>query len=957
MSVRGKSSVTPSPKRDKAPGLKLALGALPRCYVPAYLVSLAPFDLLPLFNGRAPSSQRTRKSDEQVLTIMASSLATSSAPQWQVDISGLSQLILNVGAHGLKQLALAGVDIHSIGCMLMIAEFTPASPAFRKKITSARNAQRSERLWLYKVVEIGASTNFLADQLLKTRAGENVLALLAATVPVMDEDTCTAALTALFEGANVSLDNIPGISQLRAIRTDLAPLSRKVGFGEKVLNYHKFLWSLQGNHQGTMPIVDPYFAIPLAGDIASIIRMLHKVATNEEPYILICWGLRGAAWITAYASEVLGLPVCALQKDRTPIPVTGAYENAKVLIELPSEESKCSLYLRKDLQDQIELGDEDSGSRRGWSVDCSVFNFLEYHHSEISKSKLMKRLSAFTALETFNLASTLSTWVANSPHSNRAMKEIFPEAAKWGFVSYSEFELQQIQARSLRILRQLGFHSGEFEDYEFMPLNGCPTYIATGQLSDSQPLENQSEPGCDDEVVLSPDVFQYGQYIPYGSHPELTNLDRLRYYIGDPQEQGLYVPSPGPNPNPKPEDNFLNWTEDMQRSLMRTIRIATKFASYLAFSDWDVSLRQMSVKFLRYGETLENITTNRFYEAHIPTAITFCTDGVGTSTLESRLWSLDWVAFELDGFIVYRNTARHQSIHELGGKFLGFSVGKIFYEGNACSKVRSDLAGEQYMSEGTEIPLSKITEYSRTPKYGIDASVRTLLSAIKDTLFVRLEVSLQSGLTFLGDASKVGSSLPYALVSTPCLHGYEQDFESLPIQERENIYFKPWLDMRSTTWMCYLQGIFFDPLVGWNSPNKKDARLRVFYQLVDNRPLQQWLACHWSTIHSPFQVTIIQKDCCFACIMTRIIQLRKAMEASNVPLNSDCLEVYVIPGGIQSQAQPTEEHGAADVSGAHTSVELPIVPQYPPTHLQKGIPPRPSGVPYHAWYEMHMMVD
>jgi hypothetical protein len=127
--------------------------------------------------------------------------------------------------------------------MLMIAEFTPASPAFRKKITTARNAQRSEKLWLYKVVEIGASTNFLADQLLKTRAGENVLALFAATVPVMDEETCTAALVALFEGAKVSLDNIPGLNQLRAIRTDIAPLARKVGFGEKVLNYHKFLCS------------------------------------------------------------------------------------------------------------------------------------------------------------------------------------------------------------------------------------------------------------------------------------------------------------------------------------------------------------------------------------------------------------------------------------------------------------------------------------------------------------------------------------------------------------------------------------------------------------------------------------------------------------------------------------------------------------------------------------------
>jgi hypothetical protein len=131
---------------------------------------------------------------------------------------------------------------------------------------------------------------------LKTRAGENVLALLAATVPVMDEETCTTALTALFEDANISLDNIPGINQLRAIRTDLAPLSRKVGFREKVLNYHKFLWSLQGKsgHQ-TMPEGSPCSAIALATDIATVLRALHKVVSNEDDYIFICWGLCGAA--------------------------------------------------------------------------------------------------------------------------------------------------------------------------------------------------------------------------------------------------------------------------------------------------------------------------------------------------------------------------------------------------------------------------------------------------------------------------------------------------------------------------------------------------------------------------------------------------------------------------------------------------------------------------------------
>lgn len=143
------------------------------------------------------------------------------ALQWQIDIPGLSQMLFSAGAHGLKQLALAGVDPHTIGCMLMIAEYTPSSQDFRTKLSKTREQQRSDRVWLYKLVEIGAGTNFLADQMLRTRAGENVIALLAAVATVMDEQSCTAVLLALFEAAKVSMDNTPGITQLQNIRNSL----------------------------------------------------------------------------------------------------------------------------------------------------------------------------------------------------------------------------------------------------------------------------------------------------------------------------------------------------------------------------------------------------------------------------------------------------------------------------------------------------------------------------------------------------------------------------------------------------------------------------------------------------------------------------------------------------------------------------------------------------------------
>lgn len=880
-------------------------------------------------------------------------MTTSSAPSLQVDLPGLSQLILNVGSHGLKQLAMAGVDIHSIGCMLMIAEYTPASPEFRKKINLARNAQRSERLWLYKVVEIGASTNFLADQLLKTRGGENVLALMAATVPVMDEETCTTALVALFEGAKVSLDNIPGLSQLRSLRTDLAPLSRRVGFGEKVLNYHKFLWSLcHDQHPATMPKDGPYSAIPLAADIASIIRMLHRIVCTEEPYIFICWGFRGAAWITAYASEVLGLKVCAVQNDKTPIPVTGAYEDAKILIELSSTQNKCGLYLKKNLEEQFELSRENVDDRRGWSVDCAVVHFLEYRHSKIGASDSLKRLSAFTAIETLNkvsaLSSSISAWTEN--------RMVFQNANMTGFVTYAESELRHTQARSLRILRQLGFVPGSLDDYLFSESEECPTYICDGHSSDPP----QSSFETDDEVfdydlnrkVKRRELSMYGQYVFPGAAFGVTDTNRIGRYIADPN---IYKMDDVPSGFESGfHNNFIKLRLDKQEEISETVRIASHFASYLAFSDWDVSLRQMSVRFLQYGETQgQHQSESGCFEAHMSSAIPLCADNLDLSTLENKLWSADWVALDLDGIIVHRNTARHYSINELRGKFLGFTAGRIVSDGENCSKVRSDRVGLSYLDSASEVDAQRIEACVPKLKFR-NLSVRTLLSTVKDTLFVRLEGFSDSKLILVGDASRVGQTLPDTLVSVSCPHGYSKktshglddltrDTNTL---QTDRIHMIIASNALATDRIRVIEGLVFDANTFAPSPRRKE-KLHIYYQSVDNSPLGQWLASHWT---SPNQraLTIIQKDCCFGCILQRTRRLYEMIEDSVYPLPAEGLDVCIIPSGEQQPARPQHAISSAGTLPIRASASgAPSPSLHPPRGVQTARSSenllRPSG--------------
>ena len=102
---------------------------------------------------------------------------------------------MGAGAYGLKQLALSGVDIHIIGCMLMVSELIPASQDFRLTLNARREKKRSERQWLYNLVEVGAGSSFLVDHLLKTQAGGNVLALLVSIVPLMSPNACSATLS------------------------------------------------------------------------------------------------------------------------------------------------------------------------------------------------------------------------------------------------------------------------------------------------------------------------------------------------------------------------------------------------------------------------------------------------------------------------------------------------------------------------------------------------------------------------------------------------------------------------------------------------------------------------------------------------------------------------------------------------------------------------------------------
>lgn len=56
----------------------------------------------------------------------------------QLDLAGLSSLLMSVGIAGLQKFALVAVDLHTLLGMGEIAEFCPACPEYRCEINICR---------------------------------------------------------------------------------------------------------------------------------------------------------------------------------------------------------------------------------------------------------------------------------------------------------------------------------------------------------------------------------------------------------------------------------------------------------------------------------------------------------------------------------------------------------------------------------------------------------------------------------------------------------------------------------------------------------------------------------------------------------------------------------------------------------------------------------------------------
>ena len=557
---------------------------------------------------------------------------------WQVDIPGLSQLVLRVGAHGLKQLALSGVDIHTLGCLLMLSELVPASQSFRINLNTRREKQRGQRQWLYNVVEIGAGSSFLVDHLLKTRAGENVLSLMAAIVPLMAPDACVNAVSLLFENADTPLDHTPGIGQIQKVRNALVPFVRHVGFQEKVLQYNEHFKRIAS--EGAMcaankPWTDPYDAIPSEQTLPRIIQLCNEIATSEKSMILYFRGFPGAAWVAAYASIVLGLPVCATDRKGAEVPLSQTYGKSRVVLELGAKENSFQSFTEGKLSDAIQTESLKAESRRSWTIDCLELNFFCHNFPEAFDSEDISYVSDMAAILTLGCVERIISPMQRyhgKPSSNP--------------LGYWDEMMPQIQDRSLEILSTLGFHSKTRANYEynqsFYVSWACmASYIGStfaDKFTSWSPLD-RGEPNRIGERVLK---TQYYLTQLVETQPESDRWPWTKHFLGHTNTRCL---------------------EDA----CRVIAIAAETSCLLAFSNWKTGLHVLSVNafpFTHFASSRaiypayvnklgldEKGSVNSWETTVFEDMISTCNLALNSPAVRLALIENTWLALHMDGVV------------------------------------------------------------------------------------------------------------------------------------------------------------------------------------------------------------------------------------------------------------------------------------------------------------------
>ncbi|KAI4231309.1 MAG: hypothetical protein LQ349_005697 [Xanthoria aureola] len=759
---------------------------------------------------------------------------STSGERWQSDFPLLSSLILNVGAAGLKRIAGTGVHVHTLLCMGEIAGLCPASPTYRQEINFCRQQQRKQSIWLNDTVEIGTASNFVADELLQTRAGENILALLSTVVPILSEDECDRFILELFNECGVNADKTPGIGQLQAFRHTLLPLARKPSFKDGV---YECQFHLNGFLPDEMDPLDS--SIPAVETLVQLVLLFRRLI-KDSSRTLSFHGRQGASWAIAYARQVLGLPVCISRTLKDPVPIEGGYQGSRVLVYLSEKESKCEL-LETGIVKEVVVPAKGSGPLARWLVDVDNVDLKALH--------IPVYPACGPAIPEI-MGSLIPVLIAHNIRYLDRLDINLDFEFKFGKVqSYLEYCQPQIRQRGLEILRIMGFG------------------MSSGRESGMDRWEDHIKfRDCDGGFELSPG-------------PTWLQLLLAKPGVDDADT------SSGNEHGPP----ALHFTHEGRRSL-GTMCMFAEMASWLAFSNWGKNNRTLSATALAFG--IHNIcgwNHTRIESEHRPQSVfpgnweisngciryqsgelplsqkidrtqaiygylTYIL-GCGSTTTPTKPSAPDVIVMEVDGHVMTRASPKRYSI-DFEAVFFNLYSGHISIGGERRSSIRQkdQVIDSQILFLEHDGELCPSNAFSKILMLPVTLEHCRTHVERSDHVFVQHKEKSSKLLCSVLGPTMMSDDLVSMFVTNTCSHGYHK-----PFLRPESPSEKMGLWIGSGSGLNAGDKVPFDPSSDALPPEKPN----IFFQDVDQNPAGQWIAAYNRT-SSPCSY-MLQRNMCTEC--------------------------------------------------------------------------------------------
>ena len=770
---------------------------------------------------------------------------------WQVDLPGLASLVLNLGASGLKRFAEAGVDFHTILCMGEIAEKCPASNEYRRELSVCRQAQRTESQWLYKLVEIGAATNFVADELLKKRAGENVVALMSAILPVMSESSCDNLLLKLFEACNTPLDKTPGFGQLRSIRKSLTPLARKTQFKDRAFQYYLLSRQLLDTDASNVkPTTNE--SIPSEETAVQVILALSRLVQEDSGHILAYHGLRGSGWVIAYARHVLGLPVCVLRSTSKPVPISGDYQNARVLAYLFEQENKCELLLNRNVQHFFVTKGLDPSCHTGWMIDVGMTDVLDSYMS--AADPLRKG------------ASVVARSMANSYIQKLAMHVIQDDYSFPGVTKYPAYCLPALQKRVSRILSLLGFDPVDGSDLN----NGeWSKYIRLLEQTPEGPLRRNYKELLDDhaphDLVAGPAWIKSGL-----GHTQVSSNDQ---HMGCSEDASAAL-------------QHARLDKQGIRHVSFLCRIV-EAACLLSFTDWDQNLRLLSTSFLEnpaswnigllFKEPLIDILTRDVSGGLSLLGMSeLCKTTIDVCIGRREVWTPGFsdekmLAFQYYGIIFVQNAAFHQRL-DLQSCFLHLSPGAIIADGEEKMELYTYPTHQENFEEMIDRGRQMHEQFAPVDLFP-DISFSTRLKFFGEKVYLQQDALVKDQICTIPSPGMISRALAGLYVTEDCDHQY---YDAITATEIDIIFHK----LRIERLVSHGGMLVPDTMVNivpkrglfLAGAERRSPQPELWLQAVDQNAPGQWLA--YQNMGNREYFIVLQRGCCTACACRLVLKYR-----------------------------------------------------------------------------------